>query len=194
MADSVATYLQEQDHSNTQSQCTSTEVIATSGGTGGTGGTCGSGSGYGGVSSSTDHITTPTKSNGCIIDNLHQHSAKVIMRSKRRNSDRPWSVSCLSQLQQQNGKENTTNEKMNTQQGLANHSISESALDILSSPNVRHSKNIQTNSSTLGKVTESKNSLKRRRLRSRKRYSGGGGSGSGNVSLSIYYLICDIHK
>lgn len=58
---------------------------------------------------------------------------KVVMRTKRRNSERPWSVSCLSQLRQtETSAQARALELAATNQGLANHSISESALHMWS--------------------------------------------------------------
>uniref|UniRef100_A0A1I8PK09 Uncharacterized protein n=1 Tax=Stomoxys calcitrans TaxID=35570 RepID=A0A1I8PK09_STOCA len=92
-------------------------------------------------------------------------NVKVVKRQQtRRKSERPWSVSCLSQL--------TTDAKQvaakvstiaNVQSGLASHSISESALDSLSPGRPR-------TSSTAAQVKsyESKGSLKRRKTRKKK--------------------------
>lgn len=93
-------------------------------------------------------------------------SPKIIMRNKRRNSDRPWSVACLSQLQQ-NTKGNHTDNQINNSTGLANHSISESALNHLSSPKIFG--NRQSTSTTTIRGSGSKNSLKKRRPRYRKK-------------------------
>lgn len=101
------------------------------------------------------------------------------MRTKRRNSERPWSVSCLSQLTQA-GKSNCSNEEINNQ-GLANHSISESALHTLSTP-VVVSAAVSASASAVNQNTmrsaDSKNSLKRRRMRARKRMGRKSESGS----------------
>uniref|UniRef100_A0A1I8M352 Uncharacterized protein n=1 Tax=Musca domestica TaxID=7370 RepID=A0A1I8M352_MUSDO len=92
-------------------------------------------------------------------------NVKVTKRQQsRRKSERPWSVSCLSQL--------TTDAKQvaakvctisNVQSGLASHSISESALDSLSPGRPR-------TSSTAAQVKsyDSKGSLKRRKTRKKK--------------------------
>lgn len=90
---------------------------------------------------------------------------QVTMRSKRRNSDRPWSVSCLSQLND-TGKVIRSNDEI-TNQGLANHSISESALNTLSSPTTPST--VSHSTSGTMKTSESKSSLKKRRMRARKR-------------------------
>lgn len=82
---------------------------------------------------------------------------KVIMRTiGRRNSDRPWSVSCISQLTI-NVNKSRSQDQMNNQ-GLLSFSISESALHTLSSqkkPQIQNS--------------DSKNSLKKRRNKTRRR-------------------------
>lgn len=96
-------------------------------------------------------------------------NVKVIKRHQqaRRKSERPWSVSCLSQL--------TTDAKQvaakvctitNVQSGLATHSISESALDSLSPGRPR-------TSSTAAQVKsyDSKGSLKKRKTRKKKHYN-----------------------
>lgn len=128
-----------QDGSN--SQCTSTEVIGGSG-----------------ELLSTKESIDPNNS-----------QSKVVMRTKRRNSERPWSVSCLSQLEQQTNKVNRSNEQISNQ-GLANHSISESALHTMSSPsNAQNSPSAAATNGSSMKSLESKNSLKRRRMRTRKR-------------------------
>ena len=141
-SDSIATCLQ--DRSN--SQCTSTEVIG----------------------GSADLLTTTSTKESVEVSSSSQQYPKVVMRTKRRNSDRPWSVSCLSQLEQQQDKGNRSNEKISNQ-GLANHSISESALHTLSSPNVVNSAAVAAGAGSSMKSLESKNSLKRRRMRARKR-------------------------
>lgn len=90
---------------------------------------------------------------------------QVTLRSKRRNSDRPHSVSCLSQLNHA-GKVIRSNDEI-TNQGLANHSISESALNTLSSPTTPST--VSHSTSGTMKTSESKSSLKKRRMRARKR-------------------------
>lgn len=90
--------------------------------------------------------------------------SKPIVRTKRRSSERPWSVSCLSQLTQSETK--IISKQENSSQGLATHSISESALNTLSTPNSRTV--IQTATSSLNN-SNSKNSLKKRKVRVRKR-------------------------
>lgn len=93
------------------------------------------------------------------------------MRTKRRNSERPWSVSCLSQLTQADTS-NRSDEQINNQ-GLANHSISESALHTLSAPIAVSSSSASASANAVNtssmKSADSKNSLKRRRMRARKR-------------------------
>lgn len=72
----------------------------------------------------------------CSISSHTTHGGppKVVMRTKRRNSERPWSVSCLSQLKQtETAQQRAQLEQEAANQGLANHSISESALHMWSS-------------------------------------------------------------
>lgn len=90
--------------------------------------------------------------------------SKVIMRMKRRNSERPWSVSCISQLTQ-NSNRNAT-ENPDAPQGLSNFSISESALHNLTFPGSSESCP-QPNSSI--RNSDSKGSLKKRKMRMRKK-------------------------
>lgn len=93
-------------------------------------------------------------------------NVKIIKRQQiRRKSERPWSVSCLSQL---------TTEAQQTSEhvvavcdvGLANHSISESALDSLSPGRPRVSSTTSANNQV--KSYDSKGSLKRRKMRKKK--------------------------
>lgn len=134
------------------SQCTSTEVIG----------------------GSADPLSAKDTDGGVVgggTASCSNHPPKVTMRTKRRNSERPWSVSCLSQLTQAD----TSNpDEQISNQGLANHSISESALHTLSTPitvsssSASASANAVNNTSSM-KSADSKNSLKRRRMRARKR-------------------------
>lgn len=94
-------------------------------------------------------------------------NVKVVKRQQnRRKSERPWSVSCLSQLttdaNQVAAKVNTIS---NVQSGLASHSISESALDSLSPGRPRVSSSSVV---TQVKSYDSKGSLKRRKTRKKK--------------------------
>ncbi|XP_046808812.1 serine-rich adhesin for platelets isoform X2 [Lucilia cuprina] len=94
-------------------------------------------------------------------------NVKVVKRQQnRRKSERPWSVSCLSQLttdaNQVAAKVNTIS---NVQSGLASHSISESALDSLSPGRPRAS---SSSAVTQVKSYDSKGSLKRRKTRKKK--------------------------
>lgn len=139
VADSIATCLPGAARSI--SQTASTEVI--------------------GVGSSTDHLKEMSDNNCPPI--------KVAVRQKRRNSERPWSVSCISQLTQQKPI-NRSAEDVNNQ-GLANHSISESALHKLNNPNVSQFKSV-----------DSKNSLRRRRMRSKKKQRSESGSNASETS------------
>ncbi len=137
-SDSIATCLQD---GGSNSQCTSTEVI--------------------GHSSSADPLNTLDNESNAMTGSMHQ----VTLRSKRRNSDRPHSVSCLSQLNDTR-KVIRSNDEI-TNQGLANHSISESALNTLSSPATPST--VSHSTSGTMKTSESKSSLKKRRMRTKKR-------------------------
>lgn len=138
---------------------------------------------------------------------------KVVMRTKRRNSERPWSVSCLSQLKHNtDATQQRAAEQAATNQGLANHSISESALDMWCvrgmtsassttatpagrQPNVGGSVGrssaatsattmLHQSQSSMRSSIDSKNSLKRRKMRARKKSMGrkSGESGCSNGS------------
>lgn len=95
---------------------------------------------------------------------------KVTMRSKtthRRHSDRPWSVSCVSQLTR-NSRQSLIDEKLleSNSNALSNFSISESALNDL--PN--KSENASIRVSNINNNSSSKNSsLRRRRVKLRKK-------------------------
>lgn len=93
---------------------------------------------------------------------------KVAMRSKstnRRNSDRPWSVSCVSQLTR-NSRQSLTDEKVLESTALSNFSISESALNNLPNKSENSSTRVNTNNNN----SSSKNSsLRRRRVKLRKK-------------------------
>lgn len=121
-------------------------------------------------------MQTSTEGLGSGIESVPMN--KVTMRAKssnRRNSDRPWSVSCLSQLTR-NSRQSLIDTKMveTTSTTLANFSISESALHNLSPQQYKNtsesdSKNCSRNAqSTVGSVG-SKNSLRRRRAKLRKK-------------------------
>lgn len=102
-----------------------------------------------------------------VVDGLTpiQHS-KVVMRNKRRNSERPWSVSSLSQLQKAVNRSSVTiggsEEGGSSNQLFANFSISESALHTLSPGRTSTSK-------AHIKPSESRSSLKRRKYRMKRR-------------------------
>lgn len=102
---------------------------------------------------------------------LVKESTKVVPRANRRNSERPVSVSCISQLTKQSPANCSSDDANN--QGLANHSISESALHML---------NIGSQSSLRLKSSDSKNSLKKRRMRLRKKQRSGSGSNASEAS------------
>lgn len=97
---------------------------------------------------------------------------KVIPRTKRRNSERPLSVSCISQLTTQKPVTCLSDDANN--QGLANHSISESALNTL---------NINLSSLRM-RNSDSKNSLKRRRMRMKKKQRSESGSNASEAAGS----------
>lgn len=127
------------------SQCTSTEVIGGSG----------------------DLLKDASDSN-C-------PSTKIVTRQKqRRNSERPWSVSCLSQLTQKQPVSGSHSIDNVNNQGLANHSISESALHQLNSSAPATTERI--------KSSDSKSSLKRRRLRLKKKQRSESGSNASEGS------------
>ncbi|KAI9587099.1 hypothetical protein GQX74_002946 [Glossina fuscipes] len=119
-----------------------------------------------------------------IVGNSNQSlNVKVIKRQQsRRKSDRPWSVSCLSQLTTTDNGQLVRSKKAtisNVQAGLASHSISESALDSLSPGRPRTS----SSATQVGhvKVYDSKGSLKRRKTRKKRlSYSGGKKSDTGS--------------
>lgn len=98
-------------------------------------------------------------------------SNKVVPRTNRRNSERPVSVSCISQLTKQTPTNCSSDDANN--QGLANHSISESALHML---------NIGSQSSLRMKISDSKNSLKKRRMRLKKKQRSESGSNASEAS------------
>lgn len=112
---------------------------------------------------STDHLKDSADNSG---------STKIVHRTKRSNAGRPWSVSCFSQLAERQDTNRST-ENVNGQ-SLANHSISESALNTLNNGL----------STVHMKTSDSKNSLKKRRMRMRKKQRSESGSnvsdGSGN--------------
>lgn len=88
----------------------------------------------------------------------HSTLARIVPRIKRRHSERPVSVSCISQLTKFKPSACSSDDANN--QGLANHSISESALHML---NIGTQTNLRINGSG------SKSSLKKRRLRLKKK-------------------------
>lgn len=102
-----------------------------------------------------------------VVDGLTpiQHT-KVVMRNKRRNSERPWSVSSLSQLQKAVNRSSVTigSSEAGGSNGqlFANFSISESALHTLSPGRGNSTKAHIKNS-------ESRSSLKRRKHRMKRR-------------------------
>lgn len=136
-----------------------------------------------------EQLQTSTEGLGSGIESVATH--KVTLRTKstpRRHSDRPWSVSCLSQLTR-NSRQSLLDAKIGeASNSLANFSISESALHNLSpqkykntsesdSKNCSSSRNAQSTVNSVG----SKNSLRRRRAKLRnKSYSSNKRSESGS--------------
>lgn len=127
-----------------KSQCTSTEVIT----------------------SSVDLMRESFDSN-C------QSSSKVTPRTSRRNSERPVSVSCISQLTKQNPTTCSSDDANNQGLSSTNHSISESALHML---------NIGSQSNLRMKSSDSKSSLKKRRMRLKKKQRSESGSNASEAS------------
>ncbi|XP_053955313.1 klarsicht protein isoform X2 [Anastrepha ludens] len=132
---------------------------------------------YGGNSTecfggSAEPILSPTTVLGYGSSN-QSLNVKIVKRSQaRRKSERPWSVSCLSQLTTDTVQTATAVATVsNVQTGLATHSISESALDSLSPGRQRASSSSTTNVTQV-KVCNSKGSLKRRKTRKKKMSSG----------------------
>lgn len=128
-----------------------------------------------------------TSTEGLGSENTPMH--KVTMRAKtstRRHSERPWSVSCLSQLTR-NSRQSLIDAKMvETSSTLANFSISESALNNLAPQKYKNtsesdSKNCTGKASSIVNSVGSKNSLRRRRAKLRKKsYSSNKRSESGS--------------
>lgn len=114
---------------------------------------------------------------------------KVTMRVKttnRRNSDRPWSVSCLSQLSRNSQQSLIDTKMVEASTALANFSISESALNNLGPQKYKNTSEsdskhgLRNPPSTVNSVG-SKNSLRRRRAKLRKKsYSSAKRSESGS--------------
>ncbi|XP_011183765.2 klarsicht protein isoform X2 [Zeugodacus cucurbitae] len=101
-------------------------------------------------------------------------NVKIVKRSQsRRKSERPWSVSCLSQLTTETVQTEAIEPVVsNAQTGLATHSISESALDSLSPGRQRVSSASALNVTQV-KASNSKGSLKRRKTRKKKMSTSG---------------------
>ncbi|XP_033239945.1 uncharacterized protein klar isoform X7 [Drosophila pseudoobscura] len=100
-------------------------------------------------------------------------NVKIVKRPQaRRKSERPWSVSCLSQLTTDAAGHQLTTAIVavgqNSPPGLASHSISESALDSLSpGPRPRAASSSGTGSNAARK-SDSKGSLRRRKARKKR--------------------------
>uniref|UniRef100_A0A6P4DUN1 Platelet binding protein GspB isoform X1 n=2 Tax=Drosophila rhopaloa TaxID=1041015 RepID=A0A6P4DUN1_DRORH len=96
-------------------------------------------------------------------------NVKIVKRPQtRRKSERPWSVSCLSQLTTDAAQLTTARIVENSPSGLASHSISESALDSLSpGPRPRAASSSGTGSNAARKA-DSKGSLRRRKARKKR--------------------------
>ncbi|KAH8372507.1 hypothetical protein KR093_011838, partial [Drosophila rubida] len=112
-------------------------------------------------------------------------NVKIVKRPQsRRKSERPWSVSCLSQLTTDAAQLTTTIAAVgqSSPPGLASHSISESALDSLSpGPRVRAASSSGTGSNAARKA-DSKGSLRRRRARKKRMSAASGGRKSDSGS------------
>ncbi|XP_041673931.1 uncharacterized protein LOC108104664 isoform X4 [Drosophila eugracilis] len=111
-------------------------------------------------------------------------NVKIVKRPQtRRKSERPWSVSCLSQLTTDAAQLTLATSRIveNSPPGLASHSISESALDSLSpGPRPRAASSSGTGSNAARKA-DSKGSLRRRKAR-KKRISASAGRKSDSGS------------
>lgn len=148
MADSVATCLP--GNGGSTSRCTSTEII-------------------GGSADLLSQKDASDRDTTFVCP-----SPKVIPRTKRRHSERPWSVSCLSQLTQRVATTRSS-EQIAANQGLANHSISESALHKLNtSGSGTHNGSLRS--------SDSRSSLKRRRMRLKKKQRSESGSNNSDSS------------
>lgn len=132
-----------------------------------------------------DLMQTSTEGLGSGIESVPANKVTMRKTSTRRHSDRPWSVSCLSQLTR-NSRQSLTDAKMvETSAALANFSISESALNNLpqkyKNTSESDSKNCTRNAPSIVNSVGSKNSLRRRRAKLRKKsYSSNKRSESGS--------------
>ncbi|XP_070136324.1 klarsicht protein isoform X2 [Drosophila bipectinata] len=113
-----------------------------------------------------------TVSNVCNESSNQSLNGKVVKRPQtRRKSDRPWSVSCLSQLATDTSQLTSSRTADNSSPGWASHSISESALDSLSpGPRPRAASSSGTGSNTARKA-DSKGSLRRRKARKKRSFA-----------------------
>ncbi|XP_037950982.1 putative uncharacterized protein DDB_G0277255 [Teleopsis dalmanni] len=104
---------------------------------------------------------------GCGSSNQSLNIVKTVNRRQnntRRKSERPWSVSCLSQLTTAT----QVAKNVNNTNDLATHSISESALDSLSPRRPRVASTSAAHNRSAVKTYDSKGSLKRRKTRKKK--------------------------
>ncbi|XP_030239933.1 uncharacterized protein LOC108650351 isoform X4 [Drosophila navojoa] len=113
-------------------------------------------------------------------------NVKIVKRTQtRRKSERPWSVSCLSQLTTDAAQLTTAITAVGQSSpgtGLASHSISESALDSLSpGPRARTASSSGTGSNAARKA-DSKGSLRRRRARKKRMSAASAGKKSDSGS------------
>ncbi|XP_030081642.1 uncharacterized protein LOC111601126 [Drosophila hydei] len=113
-------------------------------------------------------------------------NVKIVKRTQtRRKSERPWSVSCLSQLTTDAAQLTTAIAAAGQSSpgtGLASHSISESALDSLSpGPRARAASSSGTGSNAARKA-DSKGSLRRRRARKKRMSAASAGKKSDSGS------------
>lgn len=113
-----------------------------------------------------------TSSGDLLKDSPESMHSSVITRTKRRNSERPVSVSCISQLITQKPVTSLSDDA--NQSGLANHSISESALNTLNVSQL----------SMRSRYSGSKSSLKKRRLRVKRKQRSESGSNASEGSGS----------
>ncbi|XP_017135003.1 uncharacterized protein LOC108151110 isoform X6 [Drosophila miranda] len=125
-------------------------------------------------------------------------NVKIVKRPQaRRKSERPWSVSCLSQLTTDAAGHQLTTAIVavgqNSPPGLASHSISESALDSLSpGPRPRAASSSGTGSNAARK-SDSKGSLRRRKARKKrisaasagKKSDSGSEAGGGDLTQTL---------
>jgi hypothetical protein len=123
---------------------------------------------------------------------------KVTMRSKvpnRRHSDRPWSVSCLSQLTRNSRQSLSDVKSAEAPQSLANFSISESALNKLQKYKTTSESDSRNCNKNTNNSVGSKNSLKKRKKLRKKSLSSVRKSESGSdIQTADQHLSKNILK